>query len=59
MNKEHCFNSHGLDEKLLDRYHDRPPQEEEAAFNDWLKRNGYSSKEEYYREMEAINQSEW
>ena len=50
---------HGLDEKLLDRDHDRSPQEEEAAFNDWLKRNGYSSKEEYCREMEAINQGEW
>jgi len=49
----------GFDERLLDRDYDRPSQEEEAAFNDWLKRNGYSSKEEYYREMEAINQSEW
>jgi len=50
---------HGLDEKLLDRYHDRPSQEEEVAFNDWLKRNGYSSKEEYYREIESMNQGEW
>lgn len=50
---------HGFDERLLDRDYDRSSQEEEAAFNDWLKRNGYSSKEEYYRETEAINQSEW
>lgn len=57
--KKDCITLHGLDEKLLDRDYDRPPQEEEAAFNDWLKRNGYSSKEEYYREMETINQGEW
>ena len=56
--KKDCITLHGLDEKLLDRDYGRPSQEEEVAFNDWLKRNGYSSKEEYYREMEVINQGE-
>ncbi len=50
---------HGLDEKLLDRDYDRPSVKEEAAFSDWLKRNGYSSKEEYYRDIEASQTGEW
>lgn len=42
---------HGLDEAILDRLSDNPPKStEEAAFNDWLQRHGYSSKEEYYRD---------
>lgn len=49
---------HGLDEKLLDRDYNRPPKEEKAAFDDWLKRNGYSSKEEYYKEQELLNSNE-
>lgn len=59
MVKRSAVTPHGLDEKLLDRDYNRPPQEEEAAFADWLTRHGYSSKEEYYREMEMINQEEW
>lgn len=50
---------HGLDEKILDRDYDRPSIQEEAAFNDWLKRHGYSSKEEYYRDVEASEYEEW
>lgn len=49
----------GLDEKLLDRDYDRPPIQEEAAFNDWLKRHGYSSKEEYYHELKEAETGEW
>lgn len=49
----------GLDEKLLDRDYDRPPLQEEAAFNDWLKRHGYSSKEEYYNELKEAETGEW
>lgn len=42
---------HGLDEAILDRISDNPPKStEEAAFNDWLQRHGYSSKEEYYHD---------
>lgn len=50
---------HGLDEKLLDRDYDRPSIQEEAAFNDWLKRHGYSSKEEYYNEQFLLDLNEW
>lgn len=51
---------HGLDEAILDRLSDNPPKStEEAAFNDWLTRHGFSSKEEYYAECEAINSEEW
>ena len=50
---------HGLDESILDRLEDRHPFEEEAAFNDWLTRHGYSSKEEYYAECQALEASEW
>lgn len=51
---------HGRDEKLLDRLSDNPPKcTEEAAFNDWLQRHGYSSKEEYYAECHALEVSEW
>lgn len=42
---------HGLDEAILDRLSDDPPKStEETAFNDWLQRHGYSSKEEYYHD---------
>lgn len=51
---------HGLDESILDRISDDPPKyTEEVAFQDWLTRHGYSSKEEYYREQEAEAQEEW
>lgn len=51
---------HGLDERVLDRISDNPPKfTEEAAFNDWLKRHGYSSKEEYYAECRALDAAEW
>lgn len=51
---------HGLDEAILDRISDNPPKcTEEDAFNDWLSRHGYSSKEEYYREQEAEAQEDW
>lgn len=51
---------HGLDEAILDRLSDNPPKyTEEEAFQDWLTRHGYSSKEEYYAECEAINSEEW
>ena len=51
---------HGLDEAILDRLSDNPPKStEEAAFNDWLIRHGYFSKEEYYAECEVINSEEW
>lgn len=50
---------HGLDEKLLDKDYDRPSISDEEMFNDWLKRHGYSSKEEYYRDIEAANAEEW
>ncbi len=51
---------HGLDEAILDRLSDNPPKStEEAAFNDWLTRHGYSSKEEYWAECEAANFEEW
>ena len=36
----------GLDPASLEL---TPPQDE-AAFNDWLQRHGYSSKEEYYHD---------
>lgn len=37
---------HGLDEAILDLISDNPPKfMEEEAFNDWLSRHGYSSKE--------------
>lgn len=42
---------HGLDEAILDRISDNPPKcTEEEAFQDWLQRHGYSSKEEYYHD---------
>lgn len=51
---------HGLDEAILDHLSDNPPKSaEEEAFNDWLTRHGFSSKEEYYAECEAINSEEW
>lgn len=51
---------HGRDEAILDRISDNPPKyTEEKAFQDWLTRHGYSSKEEYYREQEAEAQEEW
>ena len=50
---------HGLDEAILDRISDNPPKfTEEEAFNDWLSRHGYSSKEEYYAECQALEASE-
>ncbi len=51
---------HGLDESILDRLSDDPPKfTEKDAFNDWLSRHGYSSKEEYYAECQALESSEW
>lgn len=51
---------HGRDEAILDSISDNPPKfTEEAAFNDWLKRHGYSSKEEYYAECRALDAAEW
>ena len=51
---------HGLDEAILHHLSDNPPKStEKAAFNDWLTRHGYSSKEEYYAECETINSEEW
>lgn len=42
---------HGRDEKILDpSFLELTPPQEEAAFNDWLQRHGYSSKEEYYHD---------
>jgi len=50
----------GRDEQILDSAClELTHPQEEAAFADWLTRHGYSSKEEYYREMESINQEEW
>jgi len=50
---------HGLDEAILDHISDDPPKyTEEAAFQDWLTRHGYSSKEEYYKEQELLNSNE-
>lgn len=49
----------GRDEAILDRIFDDPPKyTEETAFNDWLTRHGYSSKEEYYAECRA-DAAEW
>ena len=40
---------HGRDEKILDpSFLELTPPQEEAAFQDWLQRHGYSSKKEYY-----------
>lgn len=51
---------HGRDEKILDpSFLELTPPQEEAAFNDWLTRHGFSSKEEYYAECEAINSEKW
>jgi len=51
---------YGRDEAILDRISDDPPKyTEEEAFQTWLTRHGYSSKEEYYREQEAEAQEEW
>lgn len=50
---------HGLDERILDRISDNPPINEEEAFQDWLSRHGYSSKEEYYAECRALEILEW
>lgn len=41
----------GRDERILDpSFLELTPPQEEAAFNDWLQRHGYSSKEEYYHD---------
>lgn len=51
---------HGLDEAILDRISDNPPKyTEEDAFQDWLTKHGYSSKEEYYAECQAEATAEW
>ena len=53
---------HGRDEHILDpQTHslDNIPAEDESAFQDWLARNGYSSKEEFYIECQMLNDSEW
>lgn len=48
-----------LDEAILDLISDNPPKyTEEAAFQDWLTRHGYSSEEEYYAECRAENAAE-
>ena len=40
-----------MDERILDpSFLELTPPQEEAAFNDWLQRHGYSSKEEYYHD---------
>lgn len=50
----------GRDERILDpSFLELTPPQEEAAFNDWLQRHGYSSKEEYYAECHALEVSEW
>ena len=51
---------YGRDEAILDRISDNPPKyTEEEAFQDWLTRHGYSSKEEYYAECQAETTVKW
>ena len=51
---------HGQDEAILDCISDNPPKyTEEEAFQAWLTRQGYSSKEEYYAECQAEAAAEW
>ena len=50
----------GRDEQILDLAHlELTSPQEEAAFNDWLTRHGYSSREEYYKECHDLGVSEW
>jgi len=49
----------GRDEQILDpACLELTHPQEEAAFQDWLQRHGYSSKEEYYAECHTLEVSE-
>ena len=51
---------HGADERVLDTAQlSLTAEEAEKRFQTWLSEHGFASKEDYYRECDELNNSEW